>query len=31
MPMTSAEFAKLIADETDKRGKVMRRTNLKPV
>ena len=31
MPMTSAEFTKLIADETDKWAKVIRRANLKPV
>jgi len=31
MPMTPAEFAKLIADETDKWAKVIRRANLKPV
>ncbi|HYX04143.1 MAG TPA: tripartite tricarboxylate transporter substrate binding protein [Reyranella sp.] len=31
MPMTAAEFAKLIADETEKWAKVIRRANLKPV
>jgi len=31
MPMSSAEFTKLIADETDKWAKVIRRANLKPV
>jgi len=31
MPMTSAEFTRLIADETDKWAKVIRRGNLKPV
>lgn len=31
MPMTPAEFGKLIADETDKWAKVIRRANLKPV
>jgi tripartite-type tricarboxylate transporter receptor subunit TctC len=31
MPMTSAEFTRLIADETDKWAKVIRRANLKPV
>jgi len=31
MPMPSAEFTKLIADETDKWAKVIRRANLKPV
>jgi tripartite-type tricarboxylate transporter receptor subunit TctC len=31
MPMTRAEFGKLIADETDKWAKVIRRANLKPV
>ena len=31
MPMASAEFTKLIADETDKWAKVIRRANLKPV
>ena len=31
MPMQSAEFTKLIADETDKWAKVIRRANLKPV
>jgi tripartite-type tricarboxylate transporter receptor subunit TctC len=31
MPMTPAEFAKLIADETEKWAKVIRRANLKPV
>jgi tripartite-type tricarboxylate transporter receptor subunit TctC len=31
MPMTPAEFAKLIADETDKWAKVIRQANLKPV
>jgi hypothetical protein len=29
--MPSAEFTKLIADETDKWAKVIRRANLKPV
>jgi tripartite-type tricarboxylate transporter receptor subunit TctC len=31
MPMTPAEFAKLIADETGKWAKVIRQANLKPV
>ena len=31
MPMTPAEFGKLIADETEKWAKVIRRANLKPV
>jgi tripartite-type tricarboxylate transporter receptor subunit TctC len=31
MPMPSAEFTKLIADETDKWARVIRRANLKPV
>ena len=31
LPLTSAEFTKLIADETDKWAKVIRRANLKPV
>ena len=31
MPMTSAEFTRLIADETEKWAKVIRRANLKPV
>ena len=31
MPMPSAEFTRLIADETDKWAKVIRRANLKPV
>jgi tripartite-type tricarboxylate transporter receptor subunit TctC len=31
MPMTPADFGKLIADETDKWAKVIRRANLKPV
>ena len=31
MPMTPAEFTKLIADETEKWAKVIRRGNLKPV
>jgi tripartite-type tricarboxylate transporter receptor subunit TctC len=30
MPMTPAEFGKLIADETDKWGKVIRAANIKP-
>ncbi len=30
MPMTPAEFGKLIADETDKWAKVIRMANLKP-
>jgi tripartite-type tricarboxylate transporter receptor subunit TctC len=30
MPMTSAEFGKLIADETEKWGKVVRAANVKP-
>ena len=30
MPMTPAEFGKLIADETEKWGKVVRATNIKP-
>jgi tripartite-type tricarboxylate transporter receptor subunit TctC len=30
MPMTSAEFGKLIADETEKWGKVIRAANIKP-
>ncbi len=30
MPMTPAEFAKLIADETEKWGKVIRAANIKP-
>jgi tripartite-type tricarboxylate transporter receptor subunit TctC len=30
MPMSAAEFAKLIADETDKWGKVIRAANIKP-
>jgi tripartite-type tricarboxylate transporter receptor subunit TctC len=29
MPMTSAEFGKLIADETEKWGKVIRAANIK--
>jgi tripartite-type tricarboxylate transporter receptor subunit TctC len=31
MPMTPAEFGKLVADETEKWAKVIRRGNLKPV
>jgi tripartite-type tricarboxylate transporter receptor subunit TctC len=31
MPMTPAEFTRLIADETEKWAKVIRRANLKPV
>jgi tripartite-type tricarboxylate transporter receptor subunit TctC len=31
MPMTPAELAKLIADDTEKWGKVIRMANLKPV
>src|SRR5262249_24569163 len=31
MPMTPAEFGKLIADETEKWAKVVRRANIKPV
>ena len=31
MPMTPAEFTRLIADETDKWAKVIRQANLKPV
>jgi tripartite-type tricarboxylate transporter receptor subunit TctC len=30
MPMTPAEFSKLIADETEKWGKVIRAANVKP-
>ena len=30
MPMTPAEFAKFIADETAKWGKVIRTANIKP-
>ena len=30
MPMTSAEFGKFIADETEKWGKVVREANIKP-
>jgi tripartite-type tricarboxylate transporter receptor subunit TctC len=30
MPMTPAEFGKLIADETEKWGKVVRAANIKP-
>ena len=30
MPLTSAEFAKFIADATDKWGKVIRAANIKP-
>jgi len=30
MPMTPAEFSKLIADETEKWGKVIRAANIKP-
>jgi tripartite-type tricarboxylate transporter receptor subunit TctC len=30
MPMTPAQFAKLIADETEKWSKVIRQANLKP-
>jgi tripartite-type tricarboxylate transporter receptor subunit TctC len=30
MPMTPAEFGKLIADETEKWGKVIRAANIKP-
>jgi tripartite-type tricarboxylate transporter receptor subunit TctC len=30
MPMTSAEFGKFIADETEKWGKVIRAANIKP-
>jgi tripartite-type tricarboxylate transporter receptor subunit TctC len=31
MPMTPAEFTRLIADETDKWAKVIRQANLTPV
>ncbi|HMK01523.1 MAG TPA: tripartite tricarboxylate transporter substrate-binding protein, partial [Reyranella sp.] len=31
MPMTPAELGKLIADETEKWAKVIRKANLKPV
>jgi hypothetical protein len=30
MPMTAADFGKLIADETEKWGKVIRAANIKP-
>jgi hypothetical protein len=30
LPMTPAEFGKLIADETEKWGKVIRAANIKP-
>jgi tripartite-type tricarboxylate transporter receptor subunit TctC len=30
MPMTPADFGKLIADETEKWGKVIRAANIKP-
>jgi tripartite-type tricarboxylate transporter receptor subunit TctC len=30
MPMTPAEFGRLIADETEKWGKVIRTANIKP-
>ena len=30
MPMTPAEFGKLLADETEKWGKVIRAANIKP-
>jgi hypothetical protein len=30
MPMTPTEFGKLIADETEKWGKVIRAANIKP-
>jgi tripartite-type tricarboxylate transporter receptor subunit TctC len=30
MPMTPAEFSKLIADETEKWGKVIRAAGIKP-
>jgi tripartite-type tricarboxylate transporter receptor subunit TctC len=30
MPMTPAEFGKLIADEIEKWGKVIRTANIKP-
>jgi hypothetical protein len=30
MPMTTAEFEKLIATETEKWGKVVRTANIKP-
>jgi tripartite-type tricarboxylate transporter receptor subunit TctC len=30
MPMTSAEFGKLVSDETEKWGKVIRAANIKP-
>jgi tripartite-type tricarboxylate transporter receptor subunit TctC len=30
MPMTPAEFGKLVADETEKWGKVIRAANIKP-
>ena len=31
MPMTPAQLGKLIADETEKWAKVIRKANLKPV
>jgi hypothetical protein len=31
MSVTSADFGKLIADETEKWGKVIRAANIKPV
>jgi tripartite-type tricarboxylate transporter receptor subunit TctC len=30
MPMTPAEFGKLVAEETEKWGKVVRAANIKP-
>jgi hypothetical protein len=30
MPMTPAEFGKLLAEETEKWGKVIRAANIKP-
>jgi hypothetical protein len=30
MPMTSAEFGKLVAEETEKWAKVIRAANIKP-
>jgi hypothetical protein len=30
MPMTPAEFGKLVAEETEKWGKVIRAANVKP-
>jgi tripartite-type tricarboxylate transporter receptor subunit TctC len=30
MPMTPAEFGKLVAEETEKWGKVIRAANIKP-